>query len=82
MIIDVILDRRTYECEDQDFGWYDEEQLREIYDSAVYFHLDYLARAIDGGTEKDVKNALCRYIDENGYRPSIKQYVCSVNWIP
>ena len=82
MIIDVILDRRAYEREDKNFGWYDERQFRDLYDYATSFGFDYLASAIDGGTEKDVKTALCRYIDENGYRPSIKRYVRSVEWIP
>ena len=82
MIIDVILDRRDYEKKDKDFGWYGAEQFRDLYDYAVSFGFDNLARAINGGTEKDVVEALCRYIDENGYRPSIKRYVRSVRWIP
>lgn len=82
MIIDVILDRRAYERKDKIFGWYGEKQFRDLYDYAMSFEFHYLARAIDGGTEKDVKDALCRYIDENGYRPSIKRFVRSVNWIP
>ena len=82
MIIDVILDRRESEKEDKDFGWYGAEQFRELYDYAMECGFDYLSKAIDGGTEKGVVEALCRYIDENGYRPSIKRYVRSVKWIP
>lgn len=80
MIIDAILDRRADNKEGKD-SW-TAENLRYVYDEAMFFKFDYLSRAIDGGTEKDVKDALCRYIDENEYRPSIKRYVRSVEWIP
>jgi len=82
MIIDVILDRRDYEQKDKNFVWYGAEQFRALYDYAVSFGFDNLARAVDCGTDKDVVEALCRYIDVNGYRPSIKRYVRSVKWIP
>ena len=75
MIIDSILDRR-------DCGVpYGVAELRYIYDEAMIFGFHDLARAIDGGTEKDVKRELCAYIDNNGYRKSIKRYVNKVNWL-
>ena len=80
MIIDSILDRRA---DNKDgFDKWTVDDLRYVYDEAMSFKFDYLASAIDGGTNKDIQEALCRYIDENGYRPSIKRYVRSVEWIP
>ena len=80
MIIDSILDRRA---DNKDgFDKWTVDDLRYVYDEAMEFGFDYLSRAIDGGTEKDVVEALCRYIDENGYRPSIKKYVKSRKWLP
>lgn len=37
--------------------------------------------AMDYGTEKDVKRALCDYIDRQEYNPEIKDYINSVNWL-
>ena len=81
MIIDEILDRRDEEESGEKVEW-TEARLRYMYDEAMVFHFDYLSRAIDGGKEADIKRALCRYIDENGYRPEIKEYVNSVEWLP
>lgn len=80
MVIDVILDRRDYET-DGLADWYNINALRRIYDYAVDNGWDYLSRAIDGGTEADVKCALCRYIDKNEYNPRIKDYINSVEWL-
>ena len=81
MIIDEILDRRDEDESGVKAEW-TEESLRYVYDEAMEFHFDYLSRAIDGGTEADIRQALCRYIDENGYSPEIKEYVNSVRWLP
>ena len=78
MIVDLILDRK-------DGAEYDAKQfyneLREyekgfagIVNSMISFCMDY-------GTEADVKRELCRYIDINEYKPTIKKYINSVNWI-
>ena len=40
-----------------------------------------ITAAMDYGNEADVKAALCRYIDEQGYNPDIKVYINSVNWL-
>lgn len=82
MVIDIILDRRAFEREDGNYEWYGKRQFRYLYDYAVSFQFDYLGRALDSGEEEDVKLALCRYIDENGYNPNIKEYIRSVKWIP
>ena len=40
-----------------------------------------IARALDGGTEEDVKRELCKYVKEQGYNPEICDYINSVNWL-
>lgn len=82
MIIDVILDRRGYEKKDGDLGWWNREHLRDIYDYAMEFGFHDLARAVDGGTEQDIRRELCRYIDTQKYNPGIKKYIRSVKWLP
>lgn len=77
MIIDLILDRKDG-CE---------YSAREFY----YECMEYgavrvgpgyeIARAMDGGGEGDVRRELCKYIDDEGYNPAIKDYVNSVNWL-
>lgn len=95
MIIDVILDRKgwyeKYEKESKGGGaeferWYREEKgwwhsAKRIYEHCATFGFDDLARALDGGTDADVKRELCKYIDDNGYNPEIKDYINSVQWI-
>lgn len=79
MIIDLILDRRDGVPYDDAF-----EKCAYLYEEAQIFHFDELAQALDGGTESDVRNALCRYVDANGYGhiPGIKEYIRSVRWLP
>lgn len=74
MIVDIILDRK-------DGFKFGKEQLKDMYDESMMFGFDYLSRALDYGTEEDVKKALCRYIDEQDYNPNIKEYINSVNWL-
>ncbi len=83
MIIDVILDRRegTPYCESAEARsepglWC----LRDLYEYAQFFGFAELERAIDCGSDADVKRELCRYIDDNGYNPEIKDFVNSVKW--
>lgn len=77
MIIDIILDRKCGE----------KYSPREFYRSIMEYGEMWpgiawpIARAMDGGTEKDVKRELCEYIDNNGYNPEIKEYINSVNWL-
>lgn len=75
MIIDKILDRRAG-------SRYTVASMRYLYDEAMLFHFFPLARALDGGEERDIKRELCAYIDAGGYNPAIKEYVNSVEWLP
>lgn len=73
MIIDLILDRKD--------GY--RYNAHEFYGEVMeYGEVGFeITRAMDEGTEEDVKNALCQYIDENEYNPEIKKYINYVNWL-
>jgi len=42
---------------------------------------DDITRAMDSGTENDVKQALCNYITDQGYNPDIIDYIQSRTWL-
>ena len=46
------------------------------------FGFSDLTYALDYLEEDDVKRELCRYVDDQGYRPSIKNFINSVDWLP
>ena len=77
MIIDIILERKDHD--DAIYGGL--EDARTLYTNAMLFGFLDLARALDSGTEEDVKRELCRYIDTQGYDPSLKEYINSVMWV-
>lgn len=75
MIIDLILDRK----DGLDYN------ARDFYnDVTQYGEVGFdVARALDSGTEKDVKKALCKYVKDNGYySKEICNYINSVAWLP
>ena len=79
MIVDRILDRKGFE-EDGVMDYYNPREF--YYDMMAYGgYGDDIARAMDYGTEDDVKRELCKYIDRNNYNPQIKDYINSVDWI-
>lgn len=75
MVIDIILNRK-----DGFPARYTPEQFyREI---SPYGEIAWdITRAMDYGTENDVKTALCEYIIRNEYNPDICGYVWSRNWL-
>ena len=74
MIIDQILDRKDgIRYNPKDFYNYCMGYMDGIGDD--------ISRAMDYGTETDVKKALCDYIIEQEYNPEICLYVCSVKWL-
>lgn len=78
MVVDYILDRKYFESQGDD-EWYDDY---EFYRYALNFRVaDGITSAMDGGTEENVKRELCRYIDDQGYNPDIKDYINSVTWL-
>ncbi len=80
MVIDIILDRRADVNDGQDNWSYSE--IKDLYDSAVELGFVELRDILNYGTEEEVKQELCRYIDDQGYRPSIKKFINSVDWLP
>ena len=42
---------------------------------------DEISKAMDYGTEEDVKTALKAYIDKGEYNPEIKNFIDSVSWL-
>ena len=42
---------------------------------------DNITRAMDFGTEEDVKKALCDYVISNGYNIALCDYINNVNWL-
>lgn len=77
MIIDIILDRKDGEPYDAKKFYLDIMGYAETWPDLA----DPITRAMDVGTNEDVRKALCNYIDECGYNPSICDYVNSVEWI-
>lgn len=71
MVIDYILDRKD------GYGY----DVKEFYDVCMAYEEFDIARALDGGTEKDVKKALCDYVIDNDYPKSICKYINSENWL-
>lgn len=80
MVIDIILDRRS-DIEDGQDSW-DYKKAKDLYESAMEFGFSDLTYALDYLEEDDVKKELCRYVDDQGYRPSIKDFINSVDWLP
>ena len=77
MIIDLILDRK-------ETGVYDPHDFYRgvmTYRNVTPHLADTIASAMDSGTNEDVQDALCEYIDCNGYAESVKKYILSKDWI-
>ena len=77
MIVDLILDRK------------DGEEYGELYNPYEFYRncMGYgpighgITRAMDFGTERDVKRELCEYITANEYNPAICDYINSREWL-
>ena len=78
MIIDYILDRKEgVPYNPRDFYWYVYEEWK-CFKSNLF---EKLLNALDNGTEQDVKDVLCEYIDKCDYNLKICDYIKSVNWV-
>lgn len=73
MIIDLILNRHDGIPYDSHRFYFDCLQYGKVGDG--------ITRAMDYGTEADVKRELCKYIHTQGYSPDICRYVNSVKWL-
>ena len=92
MIIDKILDRKDNEADiARGFTHYifNNERIPLSYDAARFYReiRDYgeiafpITRAMDSGTEEDVKRELCLYVINNEYNPELCEYINSRNWL-
>lgn len=77
MIIDLIIDRKESE-EYSDYSSHDFYNSVTEYEEGTNFEI---SRAMDSGEEKDVKQALCNYIMDNGYSVDLCDYINSVDWL-
>ena len=77
MIIDIILDRQCGCVYKPDRFYRDCMEYSTIFDGIG----DNITRAMDFGTENDVRDALCKYVVSNGYNPAICSYIWSVTWL-
>lgn len=83
MIIDLILDRK----DDIEGGYTDAYNPHDFYMECMGYNsifdgiADGITRAMDSGTEEQVKNELCLYILKNEYNPKICEFINSVNWL-
>ena len=82
MIIDLILDRKdALENDVKSYNAHDFYMDCMDYNGNFDGIADGITRAMDGGTETDVKRELCKYITNNGYNPSICDFIKSVSWL-
>lgn len=84
MIIDLILDRKDDNTVRSDsMGQSVPYNAHTFYLNVMnYGEVGYgIARAMDEGTEEDVKQALCQYIKDQNYNTDICDYVNSVRWL-
>lgn len=77
MIIDLILDRRAgVEYSTIEF-YKDLQGYGKVFGNLAWD----IVRAMDEGIELYVKEALCKYIIDQGYNEKICEYINSVNWL-
>jgi hypothetical protein len=76
MIVDLILNRKDGE------PYNAKDTYIYITEHESIFNKEYpISRAFDGGTNKDVQNALSQYITDGGYNSKIIDYIRSVDWV-
>ena len=83
MIIDLILDRKDR----TDCHMTDTYNAHDFYIECMEYNgifegiADGITKAMDYGTEAEVKKELCNYIIDNGYNEKICDFINSVNWL-
>ena len=83
MVIDLILDRQHDDAMGHPDAYDAGDFYRECMEYSAIFDgvADDITRAMDSGTEDDVRRALCDYITLNGYNPRLYDYINSRKWI-
>lgn len=80
MIIDLILDRKDY-IEIDKVDTYSPQEF--YHDVMRYGEVGFgITRAMDTGTEIEVKRSLYQYIVDQDYNLGIKKFIDSVEWLP
>lgn len=77
MIIDLILDRKDGDPYNPKTFYNDVMEYNKVFDNAF----EYILKAMDSGTDYDVKKALCKYIIEQDYNIEILYFILSNKWI-
>lgn len=77
MIIDLILDRKDGDAYSPREFYNAVQEYGEVFGDVAW----NITRAMDEGSELDVKAVLCRYIIDNGYNEKTCEYIISVNWL-
>lgn len=77
MIIDLILDRKNGQLYKADKFYCDVMEYAEFWPDEA----NPITHAMDEGNDDDVRSALCAYIDRQGYKPEIKDYINSMQWL-
>lgn len=76
MIIDLILNRKDGETYNA------KNAYNYVTEQESLFNDEFpISRAFDSGNNKDIQNALSKYILDSGYNPEIIKYIKSVEWI-
>lgn len=81
MIIDLILDRKDGDPYDPKSFYNECVEYSAIFRCNGVGIADDITSAMDFGTEKDVRKALCDYIIKNEYNPEITKYINSKKWL-
>jgi len=76
MIVDLILDRKAIKYSPKKFY----NDLMGYYNAFPEL-VAPIADALDGGTEEQVKQALCNYITRQDYNPEICEDIQKLNWL-
>ena len=79
MVIDLILDRK----DNAEYDGIDTYNAHDFYIDCLRYGpiADGITKAMDYGSETDVKRELCKYIIKNEYNEKICDYINSVNWL-
>lgn len=77
MIVDLILARKEVDVYDPHDFYVGVMNYRNVTPRLA----DTITSAMDSCTNEDVQDALCKYIDCNGYNENIKKYIRSKKWI-
>lgn len=77
MIIDLILDR----ADGTPYNAHDFYTAVSGYAEVFQEIVEPITKALDCGTENDVKQELCEYVQRLNYNPKICDYINSVEWL-